>query len=130
MLASFITLARRNSNTLPKAPYRAPTTLFHTQAVTSNTIDNENSVPQAVRFQDAQAIYNQGQLETKKAAAGVAGVEASTFKHRTLGRRSAEDYDQTRRLLTAEESILLWRCDILQRAGWLHEYWQGAYQVR
>ena len=35
------------------------------------------------------------------------------------GRRSAEDYGKTRRLLTAEEeSTLLWRCDILQRSGW------------
>ena len=83
-------------------------------------MDNENSVPQAVRFQDAQAMYNQGQLETKKAAAGVAEMKVSTFTHRTLGRRSAEDFGKTRRLLTAEEeSILLWRCDILQRAGWL-----------
>ena len=32
----------------------------------------------------------------------------------------SEDYGKTRRLLTAEEeSILLWRCEILQRSGWL-----------
>ena len=36
------------------------------------------------------------------------------------GRRLAEDYGKTRRLLTTkEESILLWGCDILQCAGWL-----------
>ena len=35
------------------------------------------------------------------------------------GRRSADDYGKTRRLLTAEEeSILIWRCDVLQRSGW------------
>ena len=27
--------------------------------------ENPESAPQAVRFQDAQAMYNQGQLETK-----------------------------------------------------------------
>ena len=44
----------------------------------------------------------------------------STFRHRMAGRRSAEDYSKAQQLLTAEEeSILLWRCEILQRAGWL-----------
>ena len=44
----------------------------------------------------------------------------STFTHRMAGRRSAEDYSKTRRLLTAEEeSILLWRREILQCSGWL-----------
>ena len=47
-------------------------------------------------------------------------MRESTFRPRMAGRRSVEDYGKTRRLLTAaEESILLWRCDILQRAGWL-----------
>ena len=40
---------------------------------------------------------------------------APTPKHRLASRRSAKGYDKTQRLLTAgEESILLWRCDILQ----------------
>ena len=78
------------------------------------------SASQAVRFQDAQAMFNQGQLVTRRDAAAVAEMAESTFKHRLAGRRSAEEYGKTRRLLTAEEeSILLWRCDILQRSGWL-----------
>ena len=82
--------------------------------------ENPESAPQAVRFQDAQAMYNQGQLETKKDAAVIAEMTKSTFRHRMAGRRSVEDYGKTRRILTAEEeSIVLWRCDILQRAGWL-----------
>ena len=85
-------------------------------------MDNPNaeSAPPAVRFQDAQAMYNQGQLETKKDAAVIAEMTESTFRHRMAGQRSAEDFGKSRRLLTIEEeSILLWRCDILQRAGWL-----------
>ena len=120
MPALFITLTSRHSSALPRAPYRAPTTLFHTQVVTSNTMDNENSVPLAVRFQDAQAIYNQGQLKTKKVVVGVVEMKVSTFMHCTLDQRSAEDYGKTRQLLTAEEvSFLLWKYDILQHAGWL-----------
>ena len=82
--------------------------------------ETRNSAPQAVRFQDAQAMYNQGQLKTRSDAAVIAEMAVSTFKHRMTGRRSAEGYDKSRRLLAAEEeSILLWRCDILQYSGWL-----------
>ena len=78
------------------------------------------SASQAVRFQDAQAMFNQGQLVTRRYAAAVAEMAESTFKYRLAGRRLAEEYGKTRRLLTAEEeSILLWRCDILQLSGWL-----------
>ena len=46
-------------------------------------------------------------------AAEITEMALSTYKHRIAGRRSAEDYGKTRRLLTAEEeSILLWKCDI------------------
>ena len=58
--------------------------------------ENPESAPQAVRFQDAQAMYNQGQLETKKDAAVIAEMTESTFRHRMAGRRSAEDYGKTR----------------------------------
>ena len=85
----------------------------------SNTMNSENSAPQAVRFQDAQALFNQGQHGTRGDAATIAEMAVSTFRHRMAGRRSAEDYGKTQRLLTTdEESILLWRCDILQRSGW------------
>ena len=80
---------------------------------------SENSAHQAVRFQDEQAMYYQGQLGKRKDAAVIAEMAPSTFTHRMAGRRSAEDYGKTRRLLTAkEESILIWRCDVLQRSGW------------
>ena len=93
----------------------------------SNTMNSENPqsesaarVPQAIRFQDAQAMYNQRQLKTKKDATVIAEMKESTFRHRMAGRRSHEDYSITQRRLPAEEeSIVLWRCEILQRAGWL-----------
>ena len=82
-------------------------------------MNSENSAHQAVRFQDAQAMYYQGQLGRRKDAAVIAEMALSTFTHRVAGRRSAEDYGKTRRLLTAEEeSILILRCDVLQRSGW------------
>ena len=84
--------------------------------------ENPNSeparAPQAVRFQDAQAMYNMGKVRTKAGAAVIAEMPETTFRQRMAGRRSAEDYGKTKRLLTVEEeSILLWRCDTLQRAG-------------
>ena len=86
--------------------------------------ENPNSEPardlRAVRFQDAQAIYNIKQVKSKADAAVIAEMPETTFRQRMAGRRSAEDYGKTKRLLTAEEeSVLLWRCEILQRAGWL-----------
>ena len=78
-------------------------------------MNSDNSAHQAVRFQDAQAMYYQGQPERQRDAAGIAEMALSTFTHRMAGRRSAEDYGKTRQLLTAEEeSILLWRCGWLQ----------------
>ena len=65
--------------------------------------DSENSASQAVRFQDAQAMFNQGQLVTRRDVAVVAEMAESTHKHRMVGRRSAENYVRTWRLLTAEE---------------------------
>ena len=77
-------------------------------------MNSENSAAhQAVRLQDAQEMYYQGQLGRQKDAAVIAQMALSTFIHRMAGRRSAEDYGKTRRLLTAEESILIWRCDLL-----------------
>ena len=90
----------------------------------SNTMNSENSqsesVPQAIRFQDAQAMCNQRRLKTEKDAAVIAEMKEPTPEHCMASRRSHEDYSITQRHLTAEEeSIVLWRCDILQRAGWL-----------
>ena len=87
-------------------------------------MNNENSqsesVPQAILFQDSQAMCNQRRLKTKKDAAVIAEMKESTFRHRMAGRRSHEDYPIIQQHLTVEEeSIVLWRCDILQRAGWL-----------
>ena len=58
--------------------------------------------PQVV--QDAQAMYNGERLEMKKDAAVIAEMAESTFRHRMAGQRSAEDYNQALRLLTAEEA--------------------------
>ena len=66
------------------------------------------SASQAVRFQDAQAMFNQGQLVTRRDAAVVAEMAETTFKHRLAGSSSAEEYGKTRLLLTAGgKSILL-----------------------
>ena len=70
-------------------------------------MDNENSAHQAVRFQDAQAMYYQGPFGQRRDAAVIAEMAPSTFTHRMAGRQSAEDYGKTRRLLTAEEESIL-----------------------
>ena len=81
--------------------------------VSRNLARTPSRSPQAVRFQDAQAMYNQRRLETKRDAAAIAEMKESTFGYRMAGRRPAEDYAISQRRLTAEEeSILLWRCDI------------------
>ena len=93
----------------------------------SNTMNSENPqsesaarVPLAIRFQDAQAMYNQRQIKTKKDVAVIAEMKESTFRRRMAGRRSHEDYSIIQQHLTVEEeSIVLWRCEILPRAGWL-----------
>jgi len=75
-------------------------------------------VPESVRFQDAFGMYREGITSTKSGAAVVAEMKESTFVHLSLGRRAAEDYYKSQRLLKVEEEeILIWRCDILQRAG-------------
>ena len=79
-------------------------------------MNSENSAHQAVRFQDAQAMYYQGQLGRRKDAAVIA--EMAPHIEWPVGdqRRTTA---KTRRLLTAEEeSILIWRCDVLQCPGW------------
>ena len=64
--------------------------------------------------------YHQGQFNQRREAAVIAEMAPSISTHRMAGRQSAEDYGKTRRLLTAEEElILLWRCKILQCSGWL-----------
>ena len=79
---------------------------------------NGGNVPESVRFQDGLAMYLNGLVPSKEHAAVVAEMKQSTFIHRTLGRRSAADYGKSRRLLLeAEQKTLIWRCDILQRAG-------------
>ena len=71
--------------------------------------DNSARDHQAVHFQDAQVMYYQGQLERQRDAVGIAEMALSTVSHRMAGRRSAEDYGKTRRLLTAEEELILLR---------------------
>ena len=47
-----------------------------------------------------------------------AEMKESTFVHRNNGRRSAADYQKSQWLLTEEEEdVLVWRCEVLQRAG-------------
>lgn len=75
-------------------------------------------IPQSVRFQEAMEMYRSGRDPRKEDAAVVAEMRVSTFVHCSLGRRSAEDYSKSRRLLTAEEEeVIIWRCEILQRTG-------------
>ena len=69
-------------------------------------MDNENSAHQAVRFQDAQAMYYQGPFGQRRDAAVIVEMAPSTFTHRMAGRQSAEDCGETRRLLTAEEESI------------------------
>jgi hypothetical protein len=75
-------------------------------------------IPESVRFQDGLKMYREGLVPRKSDAAVVAEMRESTFVHRSLGRRSAKDFYKSRRLLKEEEEeILIWRCEILQRAG-------------
>jgi len=84
----------------------------------ANPQSNGGNIPEFDRSQDGLAIYLNGLAPSKENAAVVAEMKQSTFIHRTLGRRSAVDYGKLRRLvLEAKEETLLWRCDILQRAG-------------
>lgn len=72
-------------------------------------------------------MYRSGLVPSKQEAAVISEMKVSTFVHRSLGRRSQADYGKSRRLLLeAEEKTLIWRCDILQRAGFA----QNARDVR
>jgi hypothetical protein len=63
-------------------------------------------------------MYREHLVPRKKDAAACAEMKTSTFVHRSNGRRSAADYHKSRRLLTEEEEdVLVWRCEVLQRAG-------------
>jgi len=63
-------------------------------------------------------IYREEIISTKSGAVVVAEMPRSTFVHRVQGRRSAEDYHKSCRLLKEEEEeIWIWYCDILQRTG-------------
>ena len=76
------------------------------------------SLPECVRFQEAFEMYREGIIPNKSGAAIVAEMKRTTFGYRTRGRRSAEDYHKSRRLLKEEEEqLLIWQCDILQRTG-------------
>ena len=68
-------------------------------------MNSKKSAYQAVLFQYAQSMCYQGQLERGRDAAAIAEVALSTCKHRMSGRRSAEDYDKTRRLLNGGRGI-------------------------
>jgi len=79
---------------------------------------NEERLPESVRFQEALDMHNSGAISTHTDAATAAEMPRSTFLHRVHGRRSAEDYNKGYQLLnTAEEGILVWYCDILQKTG-------------
>ena len=62
-------------------------------------------------------MHNSGAITTHTDAATAAEMLRSTFLHRVHGRRSAEDYKGYQLLNTAEEGILVWYCDILQKTG-------------
>jgi hypothetical protein len=63
-------------------------------------------------------MYSEGLVPRIIDAAVVAETKESTFVHRSLGGRSAEEFCKSRRLLKeGEENVLIWYCDILQRAG-------------
>jgi len=82
----------------------------------SNT--NEETLPECVRFQEALDLYNSGVISTQTDAATAAEMPRPTFFHRVHGRRSAEEYNKGHQLLnSAEEGVLVWYCDILQRTG-------------
>jgi len=79
---------------------------------------SNETVPACVRFQEALEMHREGIISTKSGAAVVAEMPRSTFVYRVQGRRSAEDYHKSCRLLKEEEEeILIWYCDILQRTG-------------
>ena len=61
-------------------------------------MDNENSAHQAVRFQDAQAMYYQRPFGQRRDAAVIAEMAPSTFTRRMASQQSAEDYGKSRRL--------------------------------
>ena len=63
-------------------------------------------------------MYRERIIPTKSGAAVVAEMKQTTFGHRTLGRRSAEDHKSRRLLKEEEEEFLIWQCDILQRTGY------------
>lgn len=92
--------------------------------MSDNTNDNsavhgsDGAVPECVRFQEALAMYRERIVPTKSDASVVAEMQPSTFVHRSLGRRSAEDFYKSRRLLSPEEEdIVMWRCEVLQRCA-------------
>jgi len=92
------------------------------QIANNNTVANpqfnSGNIPEFVQFQEGLAMYLNSLVPSKEQSAVVAEMKRSTFIHRTLGRRSAADFGKSRRLLLeAEEKTLIWRCNILQRAG-------------
>jgi len=71
-------------------------------------------VPECIRFQEVLEMHREGIISRKSGAAVVAEMPRSTLVHRVQGRRSAEDYHKSRRLLKEEkEEILIWYCNIL-----------------
>ena len=65
--------------------------------------------------------YDSGGLVNKKDAAVIAELPATTFRHRLAGRPSREEASRARqRLTTTEEEIVIWRREVLARAGFPH----------
>jgi predicted HTH domain antitoxin len=62
-------------------------------------------VPEAVRVEWAKEALRTGEVSTKKAAARIAEMPESTFKHRLLGRRTREEYGKGRQVSSLGASL-------------------------
>ena len=63
-------------------------------------------------------MYRERIAPREKDAVVCAEMQESTFVRRSNGRQSAADHQKSLRLLTEEEEdVLVWRCEVLQHAG-------------
>lgn len=75
-------------------------------------------VSDQILFQDAYEMYLRKEVSSKEEAAVLANLKTSTFIHRSNGRQSKKEYSKSMRLLNdPEEDQVIWRCTILQKAG-------------
>ena len=74
--------------------------------------------PEAVRFAAAVKALEEGKVANKVEAARYAEMNYSTFKHRMQERRTVAQAARAQQKLTPEEeTMVLWRCEILKRMG-------------